>query len=457
MSETILPEEVTKYNYRKKIWDFMKKNELANFPLSIYNRIPNFKGATEAAQRLAELEEFRNAKVIKIKPDKSQEPIRALSLEANKEILVPIPRLKSGLFLHITPTEGATKEQIKFAATRHGLQQNGKPLGITSKIKVDLVVLGSVCVSKAGYRIGKGEGFADLEFAIMLRMGAIDKNTVVVTTVHDCQVIDDLPSQLFQEHDVPVDIIVTPTQTIVVNPRLQKPAGILWHLLSQRRLKCMQILQELKELEEKEGKIIVLKEVDSDRETRQYEKNRNKKGKNKTRSKAKADISQTQTAVGGNKDIVKPRFPKRRLYHKLRGDGDNPSINEDNGEENDNEKPLRRKPFKPKSKTQIDFSLKLSNIASDVRVRDLKNALSKRGVKPSEISWRGQRGFCYLHFGKLRNGNSLPDQPVQVDSIVANLQQFRINETEDSTASDFIVVEPTKPITRIEVTDVTTV
>jgi len=112
-------------------------------------------------------------------------------------------------------------------------------------------VLGSVCVSRDGYRLGKGEGFADLEFAMMMRMGTITKNTIVITTVHDCQIVDYLPPQLFKDYDVPVDIIVTPTQTIYVEPRLKKPSGILWHMLSERRLKTMQVLQQLKEMDEK--------------------------------------------------------------------------------------------------------------------------------------------------------------------------------------------------------------
>lgn len=112
-------------------------------------------------------------------------------------------------------------------------------------------MLGSVCVSHDGYRLGKGEGFADLEFAMMMRMGTITEETTVITTVHDCQIVDHLPSQLFKEYDVPVDIIVTPTQTIFVEPRQKKPSGILWQMLSERRLKTMQVLQQLKEMDEK--------------------------------------------------------------------------------------------------------------------------------------------------------------------------------------------------------------
>lgn len=108
-----------------------------------------------------------------------------------------------------------------------------------------------MCVSREGYRLGKGEGFADLEFAMMVRMGAITENTKVITTVHDCQIVDDLPSQLFKEHDVPVDIIVTPTQTIIVQQKVKKYSGIIWEMLSQRKLATMSVLRQLKEMDEK--------------------------------------------------------------------------------------------------------------------------------------------------------------------------------------------------------------
>lgn len=42
--------------------------------------------------------------------------------------------------------------------------------------------------SPVGLRIGKGEGFADMEYGMMASMGAVNESTVVVTVVHDCQV-----------------------------------------------------------------------------------------------------------------------------------------------------------------------------------------------------------------------------------------------------------------------------
>ena len=62
---------------------------------------------------------------------------------------------------------------------------------------------------------------------------------------------DNLPLNLFQKYDTPVDIIVTPTEVIRVSKRLPRPTGIVWELLSERRLKIVPILQKIKENDEK--------------------------------------------------------------------------------------------------------------------------------------------------------------------------------------------------------------
>ena len=56
----------------------------------------------------------------------------------------------------------------------------------------------------------------------MLRwMGAVDDTTLVVTTIHDCQLLDEpIESSKMLEHDVPVDVIVTPTQVGFANHHL---------------------------------------------------------------------------------------------------------------------------------------------------------------------------------------------------------------------------------------------
>lgn len=50
----------------------------------------------------------------------------------------------------MVPPSDASKQELKVAATQHGLEQWGKPVGLDAKVKVDLIVLGSVAVSKEG-------------------------------------------------------------------------------------------------------------------------------------------------------------------------------------------------------------------------------------------------------------------------------------------------------------------
>lgn len=63
------------------------------------------------------------------------------------------------------------------------------------------------------------------------------------------QVFDELPEELFKEHDVPVDYIVTPTQMIQVAEPLERPKNVIWSILSNRRILEIPILQKLREQE----------------------------------------------------------------------------------------------------------------------------------------------------------------------------------------------------------------
>ncbi|XP_023236081.1 methenyltetrahydrofolate synthase domain-containing protein-like isoform X1 [Centruroides sculpturatus] len=244
---------VTKESIRQKVWTYLEKNDLACFPRPVYHRIPNFKGANEAAAKVAELEEFKRTRVIKVNPDKPQEHVRFLVLEANKTLLVPTPRLRSGLLNRIVPPLGCNKNMLRICSTSRGVKEYSVSIDLQSKIKIDLIITGSVAVSLSGERIGKGEGYADMEYAMMRTMGAIDENTVVVTTVHDCQVFDSLPSQLFKEHDLPVDIIITPKKIIRCQPRLPKPKCINWSLITKEKYQEIPILQKLQSLQKEQN------------------------------------------------------------------------------------------------------------------------------------------------------------------------------------------------------------
>ncbi|GLG97252.1 Methenyltetrahydrofolate synthase domain-containing protein [Gryllus bimaculatus] len=256
-------EHITKESIRKQVWDYLEKHNLALFPRPVHGRIPNFKGSEAAAQKLADLEVFRNAKCIKISPDKPQEPVRRQALQLRKEVLMPIPRLRSGLFVRLTP-HSFSNDDIKYASTINGAKELGRPVGLDAVLTIDILILGSVAVSSQGFRIGKGEGFADLEYAILMEMGAINESTPVITTVHDCQVFEDLPQNLFKEHDTLVDIIVTPTRVIHTTARtnnLPRPHGVIWSLLTPKQVADMPILQILRKKHISNGELCSLKSI----------------------------------------------------------------------------------------------------------------------------------------------------------------------------------------------------
>jgi len=241
-----------KWAIRKRVWDFMEQNDIAAVPRPVHHRIPNFVNSEMTALQVKKLPEFQQAKWVKINPDSPQKSIRALTLREGKMLLVPQPRLRTGFFSILNPVR-IEPHKIGFAVTQAGVVEYGEPINLDSKIKVDLVIIGSVAVNpENGCRLGKGEGFAELEYGMLRLMEAIDDETPVVTCIHDCQLVDDIPGEKMLCHDVPVDIICTPTQIIRVNRSLPKPKGIYWERLSRQKLASIKVLQQLKAKLERE-------------------------------------------------------------------------------------------------------------------------------------------------------------------------------------------------------------
>ncbi|KAK9289021.1 hypothetical protein L1049_017492 [Liquidambar formosana] len=214
-----------KWRIRKRVWDMMEALNIAQNPRPVHHRIPNFVGASAAAKNLGGLEVFRVAECVKVNPDSPQKQVRFLTLSGGKKLLTPQPRLRTGFF-SVLESCMLTPSTINEACTSVGVAKYGRPIGLDEKIKVDLIVIGSVAVDpKTGARLGKGEGFAELEYGMLRYMEAIDDSTPVVTSVHDEQLVDDIPIEKLLIHDVPVDIICTPTQVIFTNTSIPKPQG----------------------------------------------------------------------------------------------------------------------------------------------------------------------------------------------------------------------------------------
>jgi 5-formyltetrahydrofolate cyclo-ligase len=129
------------------------------------------------------------------------------------------------------------------AASISGASRSARRVRLEDLTPVDLVVMGSVAAGDDGARLGKGGGFADLEFALAAAAGLIGPHTVCVTTVHELQVraAGEIP---LTSHDVPVDFIVTPDRVIDCRSgREPRPeTGIRWDDLTDEKIAAIPLL-----------------------------------------------------------------------------------------------------------------------------------------------------------------------------------------------------------------------
>ncbi len=231
-----------KADLRERIWTRLEDEGIARFPFPPHGRIPNFAGAKEAADRLAELPAWRDASVIKANPDAPQLPVRRRALREGKVVYMAQPRLRDEKpFMKLDPAE---IEDTDAAATVSKMDDYAEPVAPDEIPHVDFIVSGSVAVTDEGTRIGKGEGYSDLEFAVLHALGTADDDTTIATTVHELQLVDDAPAP--EPHDVPMDFVVTPERVVPTKTAFERPDGIDWEELSDGKIEEIPLLQRLR-------------------------------------------------------------------------------------------------------------------------------------------------------------------------------------------------------------------
>jgi 5-formyltetrahydrofolate cyclo-ligase len=226
---------------RERVWDDLEESGVARFPFPPHDRIPNFAGADEAAERVFDLDAWAAADTVKANPDAPQLPVRRGALRQGKTLYMAVPRLRDEeCFLRLDPDE---VEDVEHATTVGGSAEAGVPVHPEEMPAIDLVVSGSVAVTPAGARVGKGEGYSDLEFGVLREFGLVDDATTTVTSVHDRQVLDvDVPTT---QLDVPMDWVCTPDRTIETASAAEKPTGIDWDAIDAQRRQEIPILDAI--------------------------------------------------------------------------------------------------------------------------------------------------------------------------------------------------------------------
>lgn len=153
------PEDVqlAKQQTRERVWELLESRGAARWP-GARGRIPNFRGAEAAAERLAGLEEWKAARVIKANPDAPQLPARARALAEGKLLYMAVPRLaEEHPFLELDP--GSLTTSARGAASIRGASRAGRKVSVDDMRRVDLVLCGSVAVNGRGSRVGKGGAY----------------------------------------------------------------------------------------------------------------------------------------------------------------------------------------------------------------------------------------------------------------------------------------------------------
>lgn len=221
---------------RERIWALLEQERAV--PPGVHGRIPAFHGAEAAAARLAALPSWQAARVIKAVPDKAQLPVRARALSDGKLVYMAVPKLAEKLPFYLLDPTVLTVPPVQ-AASSTVAARVARNVGVEDLQPVDLIVCGSVAVNRRGVRLGKGAGYSDIEVALLQEAGLIGPETIIVTTVHSLQVVDEeLPET---DHDFSVDLIVTPDEAIECSPP-RRPPGLLWEHLDEEKIAAIPVL-----------------------------------------------------------------------------------------------------------------------------------------------------------------------------------------------------------------------
>ena len=213
-----------------------------------WSMIPNFSGADMAAWHLAQTGAWKLARTVKTNPDHAQTPIRIRALYDGKVVYTPVPYLtKDFPYLRLDPEKLIAAEiSFELAATPQGFMTYGERLEFEDVAPLDFCVVGSVAVSRAGGRTGKGAGFADLETAIFRELGTVTATTPMATSIHSLQLVPD-DAIVIESHDSPLDFVATEKELVATGNTMTRPMGVDWTKVRTDQFETIPFLTRLRD------------------------------------------------------------------------------------------------------------------------------------------------------------------------------------------------------------------
>ena len=303
----------------------------------------------------------------------------------------------------------------------------------------------------SGLRIGRADDLAELEYAIMSLMGLVNDDTVIVTIVHDLQIDDDIKTEEFTQHDIPVDYIVTPTQILKCEKRT-RPANLIWSLLSKSTLDVLTVLRNLRYQEWKKEKDVRLAgETENPTELKEdVVKSNPKRVRNRT-SEMIAEKIKEDCLEGKTNSSQKPG--RRNVESGVEKTHDKPAPRRYGGRENgDNTSgyDMRNRnngmPFLRRSRPPFTYrtygnrrnvsrlpAIYIGGLPKQMRSRELLGLLKEQKIEPLRIIKQSFTAYGFVLFEKMESvvdavrlmeNFKIGDRPVKVE-VARRTQEFK--------------------------------
>lgn len=242
-------------NVRQRVWADLRKvaRPDSRFHWDFSSYIADFDGSERCSELVLGHDAYRalGGRRLFVTPDNSTEDLRRRLILDGRPFTITTYGIVRG-FLDIDP-KAIERGEARYAATLDGADRFGRPVSLRELAAgpgFGLLVTGSAAVSRNGVRFGKGHGYFDLEWAMLSDLKLVDRDTVIIAIVHDCQVV---PEDLTPKpHDVVVDWIATPTRLIRVDHPDRPPGTVRWDQIRGGELERLDVIAELSALLKKD-------------------------------------------------------------------------------------------------------------------------------------------------------------------------------------------------------------
>ncbi|MDH4229249.1 MAG: hypothetical protein OEW11_05805 [Nitrospirota bacterium] len=206
----------SKDELRKWLWKYLSDYHLTMVPRPCFARIPSFRALEVATARLTEEPAWHTAATVVITADDVTLEARREALRAGKTVLVPVPRTHEAWRL-----EAVSRADAQVAAMLKEIDRFAKRVPLARLAGAPLLVTGAVSVDRYGNWLGQGEVFGETPSALMQSGGMLDECTRIAL-VDDKQIFEDF-GYLTEAGDLPVQLIVTKTQTLAPKSPEERP------------------------------------------------------------------------------------------------------------------------------------------------------------------------------------------------------------------------------------------